>query len=118
MTRPVVYIAHQLAGNRRKNRREALAWASWAGKLGLAPSATWIALAEVCDEETGRALGLEIDKALVERCDYLFLCGPRVSGGMEEEEKHARAHGVPVVDLTRLDFRHAESLLRTMGILE
>lgn len=98
-----VYIAHPLGGgsDREQNRANASKWVAWAGDQGVAPTATWIILSGEWDESK-RELGLEIDKALVARCDELWLVGGRVSAGMAIEAKAARDTGVSVRDLTYL----------------
>lgn len=113
-TKPVAYIAHQLSGDREANRAAAAKWVAWAGKQGVAPVATWIVLAGEWDEETGRDLGLDIDRRLIERCDVVLLCGPRLSGGMQVEAEHAQKVGVPILNLVRLNFETAEPLVRRL----
>ncbi len=103
----VVYIAAPLNAPTREgieeNRRTAARWVAWAARQGVAPSATWITLSGEWEETAeNRALGLEIDKALVERCDEVWLVGGRVSAGMAIEAAHARALGIQVIDMTSL----------------
>ena len=52
------------------------------------------------DEATERARGLADDRAVLERCDAIVLCGGRVSAGMAIERAHAEAHGLAVIDLS------------------
>lgn len=47
-----------------------------------------------------RELGLQIDEAQVELCSEIWLCGGRISSGMQREIDKAIARGVKVVDLT------------------
>lgn len=101
----LVYIAAPLNAPTRAgieaNRRIAARWVAWAAQQGFAPIATWITLSGEWEESPeNRRLGLEIDKALVERCDAVWLVGGRISEGMRIESEHAHERGVTVVDLT------------------
>lgn len=102
----VVYIAHPLGSNRtirELNRERASRWLAWAAEQGVAPVADWIILSgQWTESDANRARGLEIDKALVARCDELWLVGGRVSEGMKVEADAARASGVEVIDMTDL----------------
>lgn len=43
-----------------------------------------------------RELGIRMGLKLLEACSELWLCGSRISEGMQEELKAAWKHGVPV----------------------
>ena len=96
MTR-VVYIAHRLGAgaDRERNRQDAARWVAWAATQGVAPVATWITLSGEWSEDM-RELGLQIDVALVRRCDEIWLCGPVVSPGMRVELEVAERWGLVV----------------------
>jgi hypothetical protein len=105
----VVYIAHPLNAatdeEREANRANAARWCAWAAMVQrVAPVADWIVLSGVLSEEQGREQGLKIDCALLERCDEVWLCGGRVSPGMQVEADHARKAGIPVCDLTAMGY--------------
>lgn len=97
MKRKLVYIAHPLGdgAEREANMLRASKWVAWAADQGTAPVCTWIVLASQWSEAR-REDGLDIDCALVERCDEVWAVGPRVSPGMHVELTHAKKHGVPV----------------------
>lgn len=99
----VVYIAHPLGAGpgREFNRRRASRWVAWAAEQGVAPVADWIILSGQWDEAR-REQGLDIDMALVERCDEVWLVGGRISPGMALEADKARLIGKPVRDFTSL----------------
>jgi len=93
----IVYIAHCLGDgpDRAANCARASKWVAWAADQGVAPVCTWIVLAGQWSEQR-REEGLAIDCALIGRCDEVWLCGPRVSPGMNVEASHAKKVGVPV----------------------
>ncbi len=102
-----VYVAHPLMAPHRdgieQNRRNASKWVAWAAHQGVAPMAMWIVLSgEWAETPENRERGLQIDEAQVGNCDEIWLCGGRVSSGMERERERARQRGIPVVDLTHL----------------
>lgn len=103
----VVYLAHPLSGDVEANRRNAARWAAWAVvHMGVAVECSWVVLTGVLDDSdpATRALGLQLDCALIERCDEIWLTGSRVSPGMQLEADHARKWGKPVRDFTGLGY--------------
>jgi hypothetical protein len=94
---PLVYVAHPLGAgaDRDLNIRRAIKWVAWATTQSAVPVASWIALAQVWDE-SWREEGLRQDLLLIERCDEVWLCGPRVSPGMHVEATHAAKLGIVV----------------------
>jgi len=113
VSRPLVYIAHPLGRgpDREENRKRASRWVAWAAEQGVAPVAPWITLSGEWSEDR-REEGLEIDLAVVERCDELWAVGPRISPGMSLEVAHARFRHIPVRDLTKCDEAHAAMWVR------
>lgn len=104
--KPVVYVAHPLGSGdaRELNRTNATQWCAYLAEYhGIAPVAPWIVISGVWDESK-RAAGLEIDLAIVERCDELWLVGGGISEGMTLEASHARNCGITVRDLTALGY--------------
>lgn len=101
MPRPVIYVAHPLGSgpDREQNRQNAARWCAWVAESSAAPVADWIVLSGVWTEDK-RALGLEVDFALIERCHAVVLVGGRVSPGMQLEADHGEEHDVPAIDLT------------------
>jgi hypothetical protein len=96
MSKRIIYVAHPLGDgpDRQANCMRAAKWVAWAAEQGVAPVCTWIVLASVWDEAK-RDEGLAIDCALIERCDEVWACGPRVSPGMNVGLTHAKKHGIP-----------------------
>jgi hypothetical protein len=101
----VVYLAHPLSGDIERNRANAARWVAWATVVHrVAVVADWITLSGQLSEAEGRELGLECDKALIERCDEIWLVGGRVSPGMLLELEHAKRHRKLAVDLTHMGY--------------
>lgn len=108
----VVYIAHPIGSgeDRERNRANAQKWCAYlAERHGIAPVADWILLSGEWTEDK-RELGLSIDKALIERCDEVWMVGGRVSPGMHIEAEHARCLGKTVLDLTGFGYAAPEFL--------
>lgn len=115
---PVVHVAHPLSAPTRdgieENRAAASKWAAWiATTFRVAVECSWIVTTgELAETPENRAFGLEMDCALVRRCDVLVMVGPRVSEGMRRESEHARA----VVDWTWLSPPRAVALAMIDGL--
>ena len=60
--------------------------------------APWILNCEVFeDNPINRDLGMKRNFAVIERCDELWLVGPRISSGMAAEAAHAARSGIVVL---------------------
>lgn len=107
----LIYIAHPLFGdgseewgNTEKNVERYLRCVAAAVNEGVGVI-TWVHYWHA--QQAGLLEGdehyfLQLDCALLERADELWVCGPpEVSGGIRTEMGHARLHGIPVV--RRLD---------------
>jgi hypothetical protein len=107
----LVYLAHPLSGDIAANLARAKRWLRWVLDLELpiAPIAPWIDIVEAWEQadagkEDGylRWRGLEMDLAVVERCDEIWLVGGTISTGMALERERALKHHLRVNDLTFL----------------
>lgn len=98
----VVYMAHPL-GDGEQRAVNVLNASQWFGFLcsnfKVAVTADWILIASIWKEDR-RELGLEIDKAIVRKCDEIWLVGGRISPGMAIERDVAISCGITVRDLT------------------
>jgi hypothetical protein len=105
--RKLIYVAHPLGDgpDRALNVVRGSKWAAWAAEQGVLPVCTWIVLAtQWPEDDEHRTAGLQIDCGLIDRCDEVWLCGPRVSKGMHVEATHAKKVGVPVFVLVDPSF--------------
>lgn len=106
---PVFYLAHPFKHPTRegtkRNRRNASLWAAWLVlNYRVAISADWIWMTEALEENDDiRAIGLEMDLVLAERCDGVILCAAR-SFGVTQADERMRGLGRKVVDLTQFGF--------------
>lgn len=98
----IIYMAHPVSGDVACNLANAKLWYCYFMR-GYAVSilADWIITCEVFDDSdpADRARGLAADLAAVKRADELWLCGPRISSGMQAEAAVAYAAGIPVRSL-------------------
>jgi hypothetical protein len=113
MSRDVLYVAHQLAprdgDTLDTNLQRAMRWLAWLRRTFRHDTfiAPWIAacLAGADDADAAqREAGLRDACAVIERCDGIVLCGPRVSSGMRREVEHGmeKSHvGFLIYDFTR-----------------
>lgn len=67
-----------------------------------------------------RRLGIDMGNQMLELCDELWLCGDRVSPGMEGERQLAEKRGIPVrrigtQEILAVDVSPTEGMGMTMG---
>ncbi len=94
----IVYIASPYAGDIENNIRFAKAACRLAMEEGSTPVAAHLLYPQMLDDSIPeqRELGIRMGLKLLEACSELWLCGSRVSDGMQEELKAAWRHRVPV----------------------
>lgn len=104
----LIYLAHPFGGDL-ANLFRAKAWLRWAALIALESGdfvvAPWIPLCEIFAGQDAhspdfRALMLNGDCEVVQRCDELWLCGSHVSEGMAQERDAASWQGKVVRDFT------------------
>lgn len=86
-----------------ENAKRAMRWLSWLRRSFPETTfiAPWIASVLGGEDDTDpaqREAGLVDACAVVERCDGIVLCGPRISSGMRREMEHGRSHSNVVMD--------------------
>ena len=103
----IVYLAHPVAGDVESNLERAKRWMKWVETHhpSFAVIADWIIECQIWDDSNPehRAAGFRRNLAIIERCDELWLVGPRVSSGMAKERDHALRFGLRVRDLTSFE---------------
>jgi len=105
----LIYLAHPLGAKTPlgmlQNKENARSWYKWACDHywpDYAFNAMWILNVEVYNDADSldRERGMQRNYAHIKRCDELWLLGPVVSPGMEDEARFARRCTLPVYDLT------------------
>lgn len=101
----LIYLAHPVKGAVKYNMAKAKLWLKWLTESREEPTAViapWLTDIEIWDDGNpeDRAAGLERCKAVIPRCDEIWLVGGYVQEGGEMERRHAMRHGVTVVDVT------------------
>ena len=99
----LVYLAHPLSGDWDANIADARLWVRAAIDAGFAPVAPYLMTEGILHEPEDREIGLELDCAIIARCDELWFCGPVVSAGMSHEAEAARTAGIPVLHIVGRD---------------
>lgn len=78
-------------------------WFRWAAKLEtVIPVAPYITVIMALDDNDPdeRLAGMAISNRILKYCDELWLCGSKISDGMNTERQTAKRRDIPVVDLT------------------
>jgi len=99
----IVYIASPYAGDVEGNVEFAKAACRLAMEQGSTPVAAHLLYPQMLDDTVPkqRELGIRMGLKLLGACSELWLCGSRISGGMQEELKEAWRHGIPVRRIPR-----------------
>lgn len=100
---PLCYVAHPLGGGEDRDANIEAAGAILAVLQKMYPEkvfvASWITLARYYPETPeNREAGIKADLALISHCQEIWLCGPRLSPGMQQELEHAQKKGLLVVN--------------------
>lgn len=98
MSRKLIYIASPYAGDVEKNLAFAIRCCRFAIQQGETPIAPHILYPQMLNDSDPqeRALGLSLGHQLLEACNELWVCGDRISQGMEGEIAAAKRLGLPL----------------------
>lgn len=98
MNNKPVYIASPYAGDVAANTAFAIECCRYAIQQGEAPIAPHLLYPQIlCDNDPQeRALGLLLGHRIMEACKELWVCGDRISCGMADEIKTAKALELPI----------------------
>lgn len=93
-----VYIAHALRGDWFGGIAMAKQYATQAALHGYLPIAPYVLMDGILDDSDPeeRERGIRLDLAQLAECDEIWLCGERVSEGMEGERVFAESRGIHV----------------------
>lgn len=105
MPKPVVYICAPYSGDVPRNVAVAKAAAKAAIDKGYVPVVPHLLYPAILDDndQNERALGIDLDIALIDLCSELWAYGPTITPGMKKEIDHAMATDKPVIMKSRPD---------------
>lgn len=94
----LVYIASPLSGDVEQNLDFARQACRYAISQDATPFAPHLLYTQMLDDSdpAERQLGIKMGNQMLGLCEELWLCGDRISAGMEKERKLAESLGVPV----------------------
>ena len=91
--RPMVYICSPYSGDIGGNTEKARKYSRYAVDQGVIPIAPHLLLPQYMSEDE-RDLALFMDIAILSKCSELWVCGDRITKGMENEISYARSKGM------------------------
>ena len=93
--RPIVYIASPFSGDVAINVENARRYSKYAVDHGFIPVAPHLLYPQFMDDtiEKDRELGMFFGIVLMSKCAEVWICGGRVSEGMEQEIRTAKKKG-------------------------
>ena len=96
--RKLIYIASPLSGDVERNLDFARQACRYAISQDVTPFAPHLLYTQMLDDSdpAERQLGIDMGNQMLEMCEELWLCGDRISVGMEGERKLAESLGIPV----------------------
>jgi hypothetical protein len=93
----VVFIAHAYRGDEEANLKRVEAYVRFAVSEGVYPCCPWYAMVRALDDsdEDIRAQGLRANFSILSRCDELWVCGDRITPGVQDEIDQAFLWRIP-----------------------
>ena len=93
--RPIVYICSPYAGDVEGNVKKARGYCRAAIDMGYIPVAVHLLFPQFLNDavKEERELGLFFGNAIMSKCAEVWVCGERISEGMEAEIKRAKRKG-------------------------
>ncbi len=93
-----VFIAHPIAGNVQENCKAVVEICRAVHTSEILPFAPYLASLQYLDDtvKDERELGICLNKDVLSIVDELWLCGPRISLGMQQEIRYALELGIPI----------------------
>ena len=107
----LVYIASPLSGDVEQNLDFARQACRYAISQGAAPVAPHLLYTQMLDDSdpAEQQPGIEMGNQMLGLCEELWLCGDRISAGMERERELAGYLGVPVKQVGAEEIRSMRS---------
>ena len=118
----LVYIASPLSGDVTRNLIFARQACRFAIAKGVTPFAPHLLYPQILDDNDPqeRQLGIDLGGRMLALCRALWLCGDRISPGMDGERKLAEQLGIPVYristqEILSTEFSPTEGMGMAMG---
>lgn len=104
----LVYIASPYAGNIKVNEDFARKACRYAMEQSCTPMAVHLLYPQILKDEipAEREVGIRMGLRVLEACDELWLCGDRMSAGMQAELEAAEQLGIHVRQVSRQEIEH------------
>ena len=104
--RKLVYIASPYAGDVQENILAAQNACRYAMAQGAVPIAVHLMYPQFLDDGSpeDREAGLQMGIRVLKACDELWLCGNRISAGMQRELDAAARLGIPIRQISSQEF--------------
>ncbi len=98
VSRDLVYIISPYAGDIETNVAFAIRCCQMAIQQGYTPIAAHLLYPQILDDQEPkeRAIGLELGLDILRHCAAAWVCGTRISSGMEGEIQEAQQQGIPI----------------------
>lgn len=114
----LIYICSPYAGDIEENVRFARAACRYAAKQTCAPVAPHLLYPQFLNDAvpTERNTGIEMGLRLLTACDELWICGSKISEGMQKEIDEAKRLEIPVRSISTQEIE-PESIVKRFGIL-
>ena len=118
MENKLIYIASPYAGDVEKNVAFAKVACRYAMKQGCTPVAVHLLYPQFLDDSNlqERAAGLAMGHQVLSVCDELWVCGNRISSGMESEIQEAKRMGIPVRKITEEQIQGGSVMSKKYGV--
>lgn len=99
--RPIIYIASPLSGDIERNLEFARKACSYAISKGVNPFCPHLFYTQMLNDniQEERKIGMALGIEMLAKCNGLWLCGDRISAGMESERKEAERIGIPITQI-------------------
>ena len=114
----LVYICSPYAGNIDENVRFAKAACRHAASQGFAPVAPHLFYPQFLNDfvPAERNAGIRMGLRLLSACDELWICGSKISEGMDREIAEAKRLGIPIRAVSTQQVQ-AEGIAKRFGVL-
>ena len=118
MENKLIYIASPYAGDVEKNVAFAKAACRYAMEQEYTPMAVHLLYPQFLDDSNPqeRASGLAMGHQVLSVCDELWVCGDRISSGMESEIQEAKRMGIPIRKITEEQILGGSVMSKKYGV--